>query len=567
MKSKILLLTTLLASANTIFAQSYDGQQIVYKNVVFEIAKDKNGNEDITIDENAPGMEGTRSPIESATYYGNNINVTKTEYKVLTGQHRQVNVKAVATTGTIKPGQIISWSNATPRPDVTEKESYDTYITQFGKDARTNKAGGYQYEVDVNDPDYKQYEKVCSLAIKSKNPINLMKGMDAALEKDVKGVKIHKDLFYYEDYRVVDIEDEDGKVIDQDMILEYYPITRTTGGVNLETTMYDCYDDYTPTEIDPAIKFDVTEGNLGVVSGVVDNTRINTLAQGANKNLDFSECLILGSINLNIPANKLAYFPAGIAASGTNIVIDGTCSNYEINEGSDIYVSEAFIARKSSFYREFDGNSFATIVLPFAVASTSNIFEKQTKLDRYDAAADKITFRAVENIAPNTPYLVKTLSAGVKEINGDPNASVYATPSSSKIASQSYNGLEFIGTFASIPGAQMKGTYGVDHAGKIGYSNTTYALKPGRAFLKYTKPSTSAKFMAPTIEIIDEDGSVEIIESDFEATAIDNVEGETAVSVQYISANGQISNEPFNGLNIVKKTYADGSVKTSKVSF
>ena len=39
------------------------------------------------------------------------------------------------------------------------------------------------------------------------------------------------------------------------------------------------------------------------------------------------------------------------------------------------------------------------------------------------------------------------------------------------------------------------------------------------------------------------------------------------VSVQYISANGQVSNEPFSGINLVKKTFEDGSVETSKVVF
>ena len=92
-------------------------------------------------------------------------------------------------------------------------------------------------------------------------------------------------------------------------------------------------------------------------------------------------------------------------------------------------------------------------------------------------------------------------------------------------------------------------------------------MKPGRCYLTREDPDNFAKIADATIEIMDEDGSVEIVEADEAVTAIDGVVNGEVVSVQYISVNGQVSNQPFSGINLVKKTFEDGSVETSKVVF
>ena len=92
-------------------------------------------------------------------------------------------------------------------------------------------------------------------------------------------------------------------------------------------------------------------------------------------------------------------------------------------------------------------------------------------------------------------------------------------------------------------------------------------MKPGRCYLSYNNNSGNAKVENATIEIVDEDGSVENVILDEAVTAIDGVVNGEVVSIQYISVDGQISNEPFNGINLVKKTFEDGSVETTKVVF
>ena len=49
-------------------------------------------------------------------------------------------------------------------------------------------------------------------------------------------------------------------------------------------------------------------------------------------------------------------------------------------------------------------------------------------------------------------------------------------------------------------------------------------------------------------------------------TAIENVDASKSIaSVQYVNVAGQVSNTPFNGVNMVVTRYADGSTVTTKV--
>ena len=204
-------------------------------------------------------------------------------------------------------------------------------------------------------------------------------------------------------------------------------------------------------------------------------------------------------------------------------------------------------------------------MLPYTVSSTSNIFVKQAKLTSYIASENKLSFTSTEVIAPNTPYMFKVLpTIGSNEevvIYGDVNTTVLKTADAKSVK---FDGAQFVGTFEGLSEEEAAQVYVVGAVGKIG--RTTKALKPGRCYLT-REISSNAKVENATIEIIDEDGSSEIVKVDETVTAIDGVVNGEVVSVQYISANGQVSNEPFSGINLVKKTFADGSVETSKVAF
>ena len=49
------------------------------------------------------------------------------------------------------------------------------------------------------------------------------------------------------------------------------------------------------------------------------------------------------------------------------------------------------------------------------------------------------------------------------------------------------------------------------------------------------------------------------------STGVRNISSKTVTSVEYINMNGQVSNVPFKGVNVVVTKYADGTKSTAKI--
>lgn len=350
-----------------------------------------------------------------------------------------------------------------------------------------------------------------------------------------------------------------------------YPITNVDGDYATGTRYSNATITYTPTGIADGYKsYSVSgDGKVGYVSGVVDNGKVEEILSNttyAYVNFDFTNASILGSVNTNvINDNRIAYFSKNTDVTGQNFVVGTSCERYYIYDNKqEIYVDRSFSAEDSRYHRTFTPETYGSIVLPFTVSTTSNIFVKQAKLTDYVASENKLVFTSTESIAPNTPYMFKVLPTvtGESTIYGATNGTVTKT---AEAKSPKIQGAQFAGTFEGLRAEIASQVYVIGAVGKIG--RTTKALKPGRCYLTREDPDNFAKMESATIEIIDEDGAIEKVEADEAVTAIDGVVNGEVVSVQYISVNGQISNEPFSGVNLVKKTFEDGSVETSKVVY
>lgn len=360
----------------------------------------------------------------------------------------------------------------------------------------------------------------------------------------------------------------------------FMPILNVDGDYASGVTYSNSYVTYKPAGIvDGFQTYTITgDGKVGYVHGVVDDGKVEEILSNTNYtylNYDFTDVSILGSVATDIIDNRIAYFNKNTDVTGQNIVVGTTCESYVIaDNGQEIFVNKSFAAEESQYKRTFSPDSYGTIVLPFTVSGTGNIFVKQAKLTGYVPSPDnessitnKLTFTSTEAIAPNTPYLYKTLGtvSGESIFFGDTNGTVKATE---EAKSANFNGAQFVGTFEGLSAEEASNVYVVGMVGGVGkIGKTKKALKPGRCYFTYESTNNAKAMENVTIEIIDEDGSVETVDVDKTVTAIDGVVNGEVVSVQYISANGQISNEPFSGINLVKKTFEDGSVETSKVIF
>lgn len=566
MKSKILLLTTMLASAGFAFAQ----QTVNRSGITYQILE---GSNNVQIEEDGDLVE--EKPV-SITYSANDgILIQDETYQYISNQKRRVNVKAIAINDAskVKPGQILSWESAAPRPQTTIIENFETSLSDFGTSPQQN--GTLEYNITKNEK-YYIYEKVCQRARKAeKFSDKIFKGKEdensefpsVTAEFDERGVAIHPDLYYYKDFKIQEMNF--GGVTYRVQIDVFRLIENTNGGIYLKQELTNCYDVYTPSEIANDIAWNVTtSGKIGMVTGIVNNKRIAEAVARGERNFDFTGATILGEVNVDVPANKLAYFTKTTTAAGTNVVYGALSDKYLIKDnGEEIYVSKAFTADEAIYERNFNAGSYATLVLPFKAENTGEIFERQAKLDGYDATANKISCIMTETLAANVPYLIQ-ISSDATEIN-EINASIQKTGSPK---SSVYNGLQLVGTYAPIAGTALTNNYIFSTTGVIGRLKASSTLKPGRCYFNYTPASSSsAKIDNATIEIRDEEGSIiDFIAPNFdeEATDIDGVvENSKVVSVQYISVNGQVSNEPVKGMNLVKKTYANGTVETSKVTY
>ena len=553
MKKRLLLFAAVLtASANFMFAET-------------KTVQDSNGN---------TFSYDTKRDLDASSYGGDtvfanpaSISIAADAYQLTVNSDQSMRINNCVLTYNVKltgvstnPGTIAPFTqhltSSAINHDITVQPEDFVTIKWKGRNVE-------EYLVEENEAYYK-YVAGCERAMAIRSGLvckgsDLLAGnvFDEVIDVDDDGVDVVSSLYY--------MLARNGKLI--------VPILEVVGVYSEGITYSGSTVTYNPVGIaDDCPSYEVTgDGKIGYVSGVVDNGKIEDILANTSYtylNYDFSNASVLGTVATNIEDNRVAYFNEGVVVEnnkGQNIVVDLQCKNYVISDnGQEIYVSTAFAAKNSQYKRALTADTYGTIVLPFSVGNTTNIFVKQAKLTSYIASENKLTFTSTEMIAPNTPYMFKVLPTvtGESIFSGQINGTVEATPEEAKSAK--FEGAQFIGTFEGLPASAASQVYVVGSQGKIG--RTQKPLKPGRCYLT-REDNTNAKVENATIEIIDEDGSTEIVEVDETVTAIEGVENGEVVSVQYISVDGQISSEPFNGINLVKKTFEDGSFETSKVIF
>lgn len=569
MKKKLLLLAAVLtASANLMFAAVDD-----------KTVQDSNGNVFVY----NPQTDLDPSSYEGATIYNEpaNFSTNPTGWTLTLNSDQRIEIKDCDLKYNVRlinlsenPGVIAPFSKRLEDSyTIHEIEVKEAQLVQPLLDEDDEEIG---YAI-INGPIFERYKVACARAKEIDNTNTgdyLYLGQDLIdgkyweiqYEEDGDEYRINPNLYYM----------RSGK----NKKAKWYPVLNINGVYATGTEYSNSFATYTPVGIaDNYISYEVDgTGKVGYVHGAVDDSKVEAILANNNYkylNFDFSDVIVIGSVATDIIDNRIAYFNKNTDVTGQNIVVGTTCESYVIaDNGQEIYVDKSFAAEESKYKRTFSPDSYGTIVLPFTVSGTGNIFVKQAKLTGYVPGPDnessitnKLTFTSTEAIAPNTPYLYKTLGtvSGESIFFGDTNGTVKATE---EAKSANYNGAQFIGTFEGLSAEEASNVYVVGMVGGVGkIGKTKKALKPGRCYFTYENTVNAKEMENVTIEIIDEDGSVETVDVDKTVTAIDGVVNGEVVSVQYISANGQISTEPFSGINLVKKTFEDGSVETSKVIF
>ena len=543
MKKRLLLFAAVLAaSANFVFAEN-------------KTVQDSNGN---------TFSYDTKTDLDASSMGGDTIYADQPSFDIITDQYKvtlksdlriQVNncnliynVRLTSVSET--PGTIATFTerikSSTTVYDVVVKEEDIVYTKMSGNYVSAYTPNKYSAEFAKYIVACTEIKRIQPAIIFTGTELRSAKWNNTVIDEDDDGVEIVDELYYMNFRRN-----------------KFLPILNIDGDYARGTIYNNCYATYNPAGIvDGFQSYIITgDGKVGYVHGVVDDGKVEEILSSTNYtylNYDFTDVSIIGSVATDIIDNRLAYFNKNTDVTGQNIVVGTTCESYVIaDNGQEIYVNKAFSTEQSQYRRTFTPDSYGTIVLPFSVNNTGSMFVKQAVLTDYDSNENKLTFTSSAMIAPNTPYLFKTLPtvSGESIFYGPVNGTVEAT---TEAKSPKYDGAQFIGTFEGLSAEDASNVYVVGMVGGVGkIGKTKKALKPGRCYFT-REVNTNASGFNPTVVFIDEDGS---------ATAIDSVATEETVSVQYLSVNGQISSQPFSGVNIVKKTFKDGSVKTSKVVF
>lgn len=126
--------------------------------------------------------------------------------------------------------------------------------------------------------------------------------------------------------------------------------------------------------------------------------------------VDATGASVTGASVTRTNANGIVYLASGSTADGgKNIVIDGTCANFTLTDGSPVTIPTAFTATSATYnMTAIAGDKFGTLVLPFAVTVPTE--GKAYKLTGDVIMGDELTATET-SIEANKPVLVTKAGA------------------------------------------------------------------------------------------------------------------------------------------------------------
>lgn len=452
-----------------------------------------------------------------------------------------------------------------PTTFTTKELNVNINKNEFLKLQKNTTTGKYEYAILENAKDtYEAYKTACELYA---SELNLVLGGEAQELVDVKNRTINTNLYYQEE------EIEEG-------IFEYEVVCNITGIYKAYTEFDNCEDVIIPSAISDGIEAPEVNviDSVAYVTGLIDDSRAETMiGKYKSLNYDFTQATVIGQVAYDVPDNKLFYFAEDINASGKNIVVGSSCESYNLkDDGTEVKVYKAFNAKNIDYTRNISAGKYYTITVPFDFARKSKYFDRTsifTSCNVKSGSDPLVTFTTTDTWEANMPMLCKAnATTSVMSLSSTQGIEVTVTePMSWSSDANSNEPAKFNGTYKPVAKEDLTKAYIVGLDGTFGRMpvNST-RLKPCRAYITLDNESSAAKYDNATIQIVDEDGTVEILETSEEATGIDGViDGANAevTNSQFVSVDGKVSTTPVKGLNIVKSTLKNGKTSTKKVVY
>ncbi len=312
----------------------------------------------------------------------------------------------------------------------------------------------------------------------------------------------------------------------------------------------------------------LSTGTLNVSS--ISGDAVTVAAKVYNGTNDYTTQDVTKTTELDTDNNQLAFSDYSLVTGVNNLVANGTCSKFVLNDAIDIYSPSAFNATEVAYHRTFKDNDFESLYLPFSASVDDftdcefyliNMFH-QNDTDG-DGVLDNITLEVSKvpvgsTLLPNHPYLFKykgTIIGDDVEFNLT-NINVSATESTTyECSSMSYK-YEFTGNCQSKTAEEYADYYVIgtdDETGKVALVHPTETLPAMRWAMKMTaresQLGTSSSSAPAKVAII--------VTGEEETTGITTVGSEVNADAIY-GINGARKSTMTKGINIVKTS--DGKV-------
>lgn len=213
-------------------------------------------------------------------------------------------------------------------------------------------------------------------------------------------------------------------------------------------------------------------------SGVLSSSALAALADIDATSIDATGITAATSLPTANP-NCLITANAGMVTNTSNVIVDGTCANLELTDGEPFKAPADFTATNAKFTKPVGEAGYATMVIPFAVATLPEGVEAYNLTG---VTGESITYSSAETIAANSPVMIEA----------NENVSGYEfTASNVEIAATANgvvtNGL-LNGGYATMTAAADANNYVLqNNANGVNFylvTETAATVKPFRAYLK-----------------------------------------------------------------------------------
>ena len=268
-------------------------------------------------------------------------------------------------------------------------------------------------------------------------------------------------------------------------------------------------------------------------SGSLSATATAALADANATSIDATGLTNTSAIELTSEnPNCLFIANSGKLSNTKNVIVDDVCANLELTDGKPYKAPAAFTATNAKFKKAVSAAQYATMVVPFNVASLPTEPSTVTAYDLTAVAGENITSSSTATLTADKPVLINA-AAGDYEFTAT-GASISATGDG--LVSNGLLNASYAGTTAAVSEhnyvLQNSATYGVNF---YQVKETAATMLPFRAYL--VTPS---------------DAPVLFLDFGNEVTGINDVRSKMAdVRGEVYNLNGQRVAQPTKGLYIV----------------